>query len=755
MASDSEIEEFFDCEEDEITLQALKRKKSAESVDVLSITSAGSMNEAQQELAKKEQELIKRTQQLFEKRKLEDELLIAQLDEIQRQKKLEKARKRQQKLRQRQRQKEMKDEEEFRRRRLDELRRSIDDTKDSLEFSLSEQQAMPVSSNQLSQYGPVPDLIQSTKSKSLDREVSSGKDERPNISKSLSLPRKFEITRESMKQVIEDVERAVRYFTSAPTSSRHVTAIEEESCKAPETEQQKQEEILQAADQEPTEKKVELADSSTTSQQLQAKHTNPLSLHIMKKTNDYPQYKDSDEDSIGSETSSVKSNTSKKRGLKSKLLGKLKRNRNTAETNEVSDEEEEPCDGKFSIKIKAASSHKGPYDFDLSVPVQDLNNEHKGPVWTMKFSPCGYFLATGGQDTLLRVWVLKGVKDVNDYLKCNDPGKRMGSPSGKKSPSTSSLNSDESANTNSSEEESEDEHAPFCRKPLATYMGHSSDLLDISWSKTARLWHISRRECLCCFQHIEFVSSISFHPKDDRYFISGSLDGKLRLWNIPEKKVALWNEIQGVSKFAIITAVNFAIFPQMEEIVVGTYDGKCLFYTVDQLKYRRMLTIKTSKRNNKKVTGIDIHPSLPRILVTTNDSRVRLYDLSDNSLVCKYKGSLNYSSQIRAVFNHDGRYVISGSEDQFVYLWRTNNEFCGKLARRDRNIYWEGIKAHSTVVSAATFAPKPTNLIKIQFTNENSRCNDFVPPRCEAFVTADLNGCLKVFINKFKPETDS
>ena len=25
--------------------------------------------------------------------------------------------------------------------------------------------------------------------------------------------------------------------------------------------------------------------------------------------------------------------------------------------------------------------------------------------------------------------------------------------------------------------------------------------------------------------------------QDDRYFLSGSLDGKLRLWNIPDKKV--------------------------------------------------------------------------------------------------------------------------------------------------------------------------------------------------------------------------
>ena len=37
-------------------------------------------------------------------------------------------------------------------------------------------------------------------------------------------------------------------------------------------------------------------------------------------------------------------------------------------------------------------------------------------------------------------------------------------------------------------------------------------------------------------------------PQDDRYFLSGSLDGKLRLWNIPDKRVALWNEIESVGE---------------------------------------------------------------------------------------------------------------------------------------------------------------------------------------------------------------
>ena len=36
--------------------------------------------------------------------------------------------------------------------------------------------------------------------------------------------------------------------------------------------------------------------------------------------------------------------------------------------------------------------------------------------------------------------------------------------------------------------------------------------------------------------------------QDDRYFLSGSLDGKLRLWNIPDKRVALWNEIESVGE---------------------------------------------------------------------------------------------------------------------------------------------------------------------------------------------------------------
>ena len=146
------------------------------------------------------------------------------------------------------------------------------------------------------------------------------------------------------------------------------------------------------------------------------------------------------------------------------------------------------------------------------------------------------------------------------------------------------------------------------KRPLHGYSGHSADLLDISWSenyfllsasmdKTVRLWYVSLSECLCCFQHIDFVTSIAFHSKDDRYFLSGSLDGKLRLWSIPDKKVALWNDVSGHSK--LIMANNFCL--NGEFAVVGTYDGRCVFYRTKQLKYFTQIHVRSTR--GKKTQG--------------------------------------------------------------------------------------------------------------------------------------------------------
>ena len=103
-----------------------------------------------------------------------------------------------------------------------------------------------------------------------------------------------------------------------------------------------------------------------------------------------------------------------------------------------------------------------------------------------------------------------------------------------------------------------------------------------------------------------------------------------------------------------------------------------------------------------KVTGLSVHGD--KLLVTFNDSRIHMYDIRDKVLICKFRGAQHERSQIRASFSPDGRHVICGSEDKFIYLWKTSDALA---ARRDRNSMWERVRAHKATVTVALFAPDP------------------------------------------------
>ena len=224
--------------------------------------------------------------------------------------------------------------------------------------------------------------------------------------------------------------------------------------------------------------------------------------------------------------------------------------------------------------------------------------------------------------------------------------------------------------------------------------------------KTVRLWHVSRGECLCCFKHSDFVTSIQFHPRDDRFFLAGSLDSKLRLWSIPDKSVAYWSQPPD-----LITAVAFA--PDGKTAIAGCLNGLCLFYETEGLKYQTQIHVRSAHGKNakgSKVTGIqaiNYPPEDPngevKLLVTSNDSRVRVYNLRDKGLELKLKGNENSCSQIHASFSDDAQYIICGSEDRKAYIWSTGQP----EAEKDKRPL-EVFEAHSAIVTTAIMAPTKT-----------------------------------------------
>jgi WD repeat-containing protein 44 len=314
-------------------------------------------------------------------------------------------------------------------------------------------------------------------------------------------------------------------------------------------------------------------------------------------------------------------------------------------------------------------------------------------VWALEFSKDGRYLAAAGQDKKLRVWEVisspeerakddleSGIEDDVDNVRLNAP--------------------------------------VFKQKLVREYDGHTASILDLSWSKnnfllsssmdkTVRLYHVSRDECLCAFKHNDFVTSIQFHPRDDRFFLAGSLDSKIRLWSIPDKSVAYWQQVSDM-----VTAVAFT--PDGKTSIAGTLNGLCILYDTEGLKAHSQIHVKSARGKNSKgskVTGIDTiavqrenGDSDVKLLITSNDSRIRMYNLKDRMLETKFRGNENACSQIHASFSDDGRFVICGSEDRKVYIWPT-----GPIERQDSDKRpVEVFEAHSSIVTSAVIASTRT-----------------------------------------------
>jgi ribosomal protein S27AE len=201
--------------------------------------------------------------------------------------------------------------------------------------------------------------------------------------------------------------------------------------------------------------------------------------------------------------------------------------------------------------------------------------------------------------------------------------------------------------------------------------------------------------------------SVQFHPRDDRFFLAGSRDMKIRLWSIPDKGVAYWKQCP-----EIITAVAFT--PDGKTAIAGTVNGVCLFYETEKLKYQSQMNVRSAHGKNAKGSKIcsiqtmtvppDKDGGEVKLLISSNDSRIRLYNLRDKSLEIKFKGHKSEERSIHATFSDDARYVVSGSEDKAAYIFSTCHSESDKPNQRPLEYF----EASNTKTTWTLLAPTKT-----------------------------------------------
>ncbi|CAG9324426.1 unnamed protein product [Blepharisma stoltei] len=334
----------------------------------------------------------------------------------------------------------------------------------------------------------------------------------------------------------------------------------------------------------------------------------------------------------------------------------------------------------------------------------DLIDKHENGTWIVKFCPERKAVAVGGQTGVICIYEIVNTRK----MLLNETSKRV-------------------------------------------FTEHEGMITDIDWNQdgyiftssldcTVKVWRKSQERSMLTIKHTSRVNAVCSNPACPSVFVTASGDSIIRLFRFPNPNPeSLYKAPKEVTALAYSPSGEFlaAGLRKGEVIIYKSLPGSYRLRLKYNLKCRNRFGLKRGGRNVTSLEFMDEH----YLLVSTNDSRIRLYNFKDNQLVQKYKGHANSHYPIKAGFSQHKAHVICGSERGSFFIWNTFKETEGESL--EKNDEFEAFDARNNKgVEFACFAPD-----KVVESVAESYRNRELGEVTHIILSAGSFGTLRIFYN--------
>ncbi len=257
-----------------------------------------------------------------------------------------------------------------------------------------------------------------------------------------------------------------------------------------------------------------------------------------------------------------------------------------------------------------------------NIQVQTLPG-HEASVWSVAISPNGQTLASGSDDTTIKLWNLQ-------------TGKLLRTLSG---------------------------HSSYVLSVAISPDGQT--LASASWDKTIKIWHLPTGKLLRTLSgHSHEVWSVVFSP-DGQTLASSSNDTTIKLWNLETGK--LLRTLSGHKSDVLSVVVS----PDGQTLASASKDRTIKLWRLSSGKLLRTLSA-----HSDLLRSVSFSPDGQTLASASWDKTIKVWHLPTGKLLQTLSGHANYVNSV--VFSPDGQTLASGSDDYTIKLWNLRS---GKLLR--------------------------------------------------------------------------